>query len=147
MPGQQSLGVRAFGPFRRIQHRIRQQAFAVTAVDVFGGGWPGPGHTHPRRIRHLLGTAALRVGDDQHRNALPPGPSGAAAAVQKRLGIGRQVGMHHQIQRRQIEASRGNISAHAHPRTPRAQRIQRRGTLMLAEFAGQHHGGKPTLHQ
>jgi hypothetical protein len=59
--------------------------------------------------------------------------------VQQRVGIGRQIGMDHQFQPRQVDAARGHVGGDADPRPAVAQRLQRVAAFLLAQFARQRH--------
>ena len=55
--------------------------------------------------------------------------------------------MHHQAQRRQIDAARGDVGGDADPRPPVAQRLKCVITLRLRMFARQRHHRKAPLLQ
>ncbi|GAV36504.1 hypothetical protein ROTAS13_04191 [Roseomonas sp. TAS13] len=122
------------------------QALVVLGADRLGGRrWP-PARLHPGGGQQPLPGAAV-IGHQQHADALPPGPAGAAGTVGQGLGVARQLGMDHQPQIRQVDAARRHVGGDADPRPPVAQRLQRTGALGLRQLAGQRHGGEAALGQ
>ncbi len=67
--------------------------------------------------------------------------------MQQRLAIGRQVGVDHEVEVRQIEAARGDVGGDADPGAAVAQRLQGVGALVLAQLAGQRHRREAALQQ
>ncbi len=106
---------------------------------------------HGRRqlgaLQQALGGAAARCRHDQYADALAPGASGAAAAMQKRLGIVRQVGVDNEVEIGQIDTARRNIGCNADTGTAIAHRLQGVGALGLAEFARKGNDGKAAIGQ
>ena len=66
---------------------LGQKPLLVLGPDLLGRGRRGPGGAQVGGGQELLGPAAARVGDEQHRHALAAGAPGAAAAVHEHLAV------------------------------------------------------------
>ena len=87
------------------------------------------------------------VRHQQHADPFAPGAAGATAAVLKHLRIGRQIGVDHETEVRQIEAARRDVGGDADLGAAVAQRLECVVAFVLAQLAGQQHGGKAALLQ
>ena len=124
-----------------------QQAQIVPLLHSLGRGRLLPFGHDLGTLQQALGLLEFGRNHDQRRNPLVARPPRAARPVQKRLAVGGQIGVDHQIQPRQVDAPRRHIRRDAHPRPPVAQRLQRVGALGLAQFARQRHRLKtPVAH-
>ena len=111
---------------RRIQQRGGfQHALIVAGLHIVGRGGLAPFRDQFGALQQALRLFVIGRGHDQDRCPLGPRPAGAARTVQKRVGIGRQIGMDHQFQPRQVDAPRRNVGRDADPRPPVAQGLER----------------------
>ena len=88
-----------------------------------------------RRAQQPLGLAPLGDRGDQHRRSLAAGAAGAAAAVDERVGVQRQIGVHDQIDVGQVQAARGHVGGDQHVRVAPAQLLERAIALGLRAIA------------
>ncbi len=147
-PLQQAADQRQFLLAGRLgEHRVGQQAVGVAGMNGIGVRHVAPARPHAGGGEQFLGAAPAVDRHHQHAVALAPGTAGAPAAVQQHVAVVGQIGMDHQVQRRQVESARRHVGGHAHPRVAVAQRLQGAGTLGLAELAGQRHRGEAALQQ
>ena len=63
------------------------------------------------------------------------------------FGVVRQIGVNDETEVRQIDAARRDVGRDADPRASVAQRLQRRGALVLRQFARQRDHGEAALQQ
>ena len=135
---QQFIGERAIIVLdldRREQHF--EQAGAIPGADIFGARHRHPFRGDPGAAQHAFHPLATRIGDDQDRGALSPGPAGAARSVLQRFRIARDFDMHDQAQRRQIETARRHVCGDAYARALIAQRLDRVVAFGLAVLTGE----------
>ena len=95
-----------------------------------------PGRLDVRRVQQPLGLAALGDRGDQHRRTLAAGAAGAAAAVDERVGVQGQIGVHDQIDVGQVQAARGHVGRDQHLRVAAPQLLEGAIALGLRAFAG-----------
>ncbi len=132
--GQPGLVARRLGQGRMVQHpRV------VASLHLVGRGGLAPFRDQLGALEQALRPLVFRRRHDQHRGALGPGPAGAAGTVQQRVGIGRQVGMDHQLQPRQVDAARRHVGGDADPRPAVAQRLQGVAAFLLGQLTRQRH--------
>lgn len=112
--------------------QCRQQAFAVLRADVVGGRRINPFGGNLRPAQHPFDHPAALIRDDERRCPLAPGAAGAARSVLQCLGIAGQLDMDDQREIGQIDAARGHIGRHAHPRAAIAQRLKSCVAFVLA---------------
>ena len=132
---------------RNRQSRIVQDALAVVTLDV-GGAWRGDGARFKfRQLQHPRRRAAPMKRHDQRANALAASAARAAAPMQQRVGVGRQVGVNDKVEIRQVDAARRHVGRHADAGASVAHRLKRIGALGLAEFARERDHRKAAVPQ
>ena len=65
--------------------------------------------------------------------------------MQKRFGIGRQVGVDDEFETRQVDTAGGNVGRHTDACAAVAHGLQRMGAFVLGQFAGKGHDGKAAI--
>ena len=128
------------------QRLMLQQTQILARLHLFGRRRLAPVGHQLRALQQPLRLAHLGRRHDQDRGPLAPRPPGPAGTVQQHFGIGRQVGMDHQFQPRQVDPPRGHIGRDADPRPPVAQRLQGVHPFGLRQFARQRHHLKTAVH-
>ena len=88
-----------------------------------------------RLAEQPLGAPPRAALDDEHVDALVAGAPGAARAVRERLGVLRQIGVHHQADVGQVEPARRHVGGDQHAHAPLAQRLERARALLLRAVA------------
>jgi hypothetical protein len=124
-----------------------EQPLAVAPADLLGRRRLDPLASIRAPRSTDLDPLAARIGDDQHRDALAPGPAGAAGAVLQRLGVARQLDMDDEREIGQVDAAGGDVGRDAAPGRAVAQRLQRLVALVLAMLARQSDGAEAALGQ
>ncbi|MNZ92091.1 hypothetical protein D3C78_1111020 [compost metagenome] len=117
------------------QRRIGQKPGAVALDDLFGGRRTNPCWADLGALKQAFCLAALVDRHHDGANALLTGAAGTAGTVQKRFGIGRQVGVYDEFETRQVDAARGNVGRNADAGAAIAHGLQRMGALVLGQFA------------
>ena len=118
---------------------IGQQALFVFGVHFFSRGRVGPFDLQLGAAQQTVCLAAHLGGNDQRGHTLSTGTTGTARAVQQRVRVRRQIGMHHQFEVGQVDPACGNICCNTDARAPVAQRLQRVGAFGLRQLARQRH--------
>ena len=127
------------------EDRVSHQALAVARTDIIRARRLGPFGLQLGIAQKTISAAPAGVRHDDRADALGAGPACPARAVQQHIGIGRQVGMDHQFQTRQVDAAGGDIGRHTDPGAAIAQGLQGVGAFFLGQFAGQGDGGKAAI--
>jgi hypothetical protein len=78
-----------------------------------------------RQADETLHVPASPLGHEQDGDAVLAGAPGAPAAMDEDLSVLRDIGVDHETQVGQIEASRGDVGGDAHASAPVAQCLQR----------------------
>ena len=101
------------------------EPLAVAREDLVRRGAGHPRDVDVRGLQHALDVAALGIRDEHDRDAAPPGPAGAAAAVDQHLRVLGQVGVDHEAEIGQVEAAGGDVGGDADAGAAVTQRLQR----------------------
>ena len=125
--------------------RIIQKPCLIQRQDLVRRGGKGPFRLDLGPFEQPRGLVGHLVGHDHRRDALAARAPRAPRAVQKRLGVGGQIGMDHQIELGQVDAACRHIGGHANPRAPIAHRLQRMAALILAQLTRQADNRKPAI--
>ena len=122
----------------RVQQRGQSQhAFIVARGDFIRRWGLGPGGIDRGGGQQALGLFTVGRGHDNGGYALVARAPGAARAVQQGFAVARQIGVDHQFQPRQVQATRGHIGGDTDPRAPIAHGLQGVGPFVLRKLAGQ----------
>ena len=127
--------------------QIDQQPFAVIRADLVSRRHADPVGRDAGIAQHRFDTATARMRHNKDRGALFARASGAARPVLEGIGIAGELDMDDERERRQINATRGNISRDADSRAFVAEGLQRGIAFVLAMLARQRDGVKPALDQ
>ena len=122
-----------------------QQAGVIARLHIFSRGRLDPFGHNLSALQQTLGLFEFCRCHDQRRDTLFARTSGAARPVQQGFGRTGQIGVDHQFQPRQVNATRGHIRRHTHPCTAIAQGLQRVGAFGLRQLTRQGHSRQATV--
>ena len=146
--GQQSAGELQFlGRGGFVQQRVFQQPDLIAGADFLGQRRAGPFDVEVGHLEQALGGPALGVGHNDDRDALLARATRTAAPVQEAGGVGRQVGVDHQAEVGQVEATGRHVGGDAGAGMAVTQGLQRVRALLLRQFAGKLHGREAAFAQ
>ena len=95
----------------------------------------------------VLGLAPLRGRRQHDGRPLAPGASGAAAAVDQRVGVQRQVGVNDQVHVGQVDPAGGDVGGDQHAGFAAAKLVERAVAFGLGAIARDGGGGEPARGQ
>ncbi len=121
------------------QKRQLHQAGVITLLHLFGRRGLAPFRHDLRPLQKARRLAEFRRWHDQNRGPLLARAPRPARTVQKCLAVRGQVGMDHQLQPRQVDATRGHVGRDADPRATVTQRLQRMHAFRLRQLTRQRH--------
>ncbi len=133
--------------YRFAERRVGQKAGAIALHDLFNRRRAHPCGADLGALQQALGLAALTDRYHDGADALLTGATGTAGTVQKRFGIGRQVGMDDEFQTGQVDAAGGNVGRHANAGAAVTHGLQGVRALVLGEFTGKSHDGEAAIVQ